>query len=599
MGTLGCVGGMWICQGGRVPGAEVCDGADNDCDGVIDDNLGPPIGLGCGIATGECTTGVNYCDNGVIRCTGQGPVPEICDGLDNDCEGTIDNGLGLGDMCSIAVDPTLYPGDRTLGECRPGQLQCDPLGSGTNVCVGGVGPRPEVCDGLDNDCDGQVDEPGPAPDGIDGTADPADPGRHIGDPCGTGSGVCEQGRLACVQGQVICAGGLASQVETCDCADNDCDGRIDEDPEPTEPRLCSPGKTCVRTSKFCICAETCGGGEFPCPTSSTCQHVPRSGTDQMGDYCVPDDPCGDCSNKTVTDSNGVTECAPALGTVTGKPVPVCVCKGQAGCRSPCYNVTCTTGQACVPTGSFRGQCQPANDCTFFGCPAGQLCNLGACVADPCSPNPCGATEVCKPSSTFADHRCVPSCAGVSCPIGQKCVEGDCMPTGCPAGCALADSCQPNGDGGFACRPNPCVLPDGGAPCSAGRVCDPVTGQCGNDPCTGVVCPSRQVCQANECVAATPSTDGGGGGQAGTAGSAGAAGVGQAGSAQATGGSGAIGAPAPAPHGVWGLATGGGGCSCRTSPPSRAWQTALACVLGAWLFTRRRKRSGRPSSGGAR
>jgi hypothetical protein len=603
MGTLACVGGMWVCQGGRLPGTEVCDGADNDCDGAVDDNLGPPVGLSCGIARGLCTTGVNYCDNGVIRCTGQGPVPEICDGLDNDCDGTLDNGLGLGDACSAAVDATLYPGDRTLGDCRPGLSQCDPLGSGTNQCVGGVGPRPEICDGLDNDCDGRVDEPGPAPNGIDGTPDPDEPDRHIGDPCGTGSGVCQLGRLTCVQGQVICAGGLASQVETCDCADNDCDGVVDEDPGATEPRLCSPGKTCVRTSKFCVCAETCAAGEFPCPTASSCQHVPRSGTADVGDYCVPDDPCGDCSTQTRTDANLAVECAPAGTLVAGKPVPVCVCKGQAGCHSPCYNVVCTTGQACVPTGTFQGQCQPANDCTFFGCPAGELCSLGACVHDPCSPNPCAASEVCKPTSSFADHRCVRSCAGVTCAAAERCVEGDCVATGCPAGCLSTESCQPSGDGGFACQPSRCILADGGTPCPSGGVCDPVTGQCGNDPCTGVVCPAGQACRDNECVIALPSTDGGVGGATGTGGSGGGGplGGGRSGSAAGTGGSGAVGAAPPSPHGVWGLATGGGGCSCRTSAPSRAWQAGLACILGAWLFARRRKRPGATSGsrGGVR
>ena len=96
------------------PGVEVCDGTDNDGDDAIDEDwpeLGEPCGEGGGV--GECVAGTFVCALGGkgIMCDGAvGPTAEVCDGRDNDCDGTPDNGPA------------------------------------------------EVCDGEDNDCDGLVDE---------------------------------------------------------------------------------------------------------------------------------------------------------------------------------------------------------------------------------------------------------------------------------------------------------------------------------------------------------------------------------------------------------------------------------------------------------
>lgn len=584
-GTLHCNVDRWICQGGRLPAAEVCDGVDNDCNDTIDEgDLGAPIGLECGIDTGECTLGVNVCEAGLITCSGQGPVPELCDGLDNDCDGAIDNGIGLGGTCWPAHDTALYPGERTQGECRPGRLQCDPSSPTLFTCVGGVGPSPELCDGKDNDCDGDTDEAGPPPDGIDGTADPLDSSdepRRLGDRCGVNEGLCLEGELVCIDGAVVCGGGVGPAPELCDCADNDCDGETDE------PVVCSPGKTCVDAGTFCVCLDPCAGGEFPCPTGSTCESLPRSHDGVTGAYCLYD-PCGDCRDETVR-AGGEVVCAPTTEAATAT-VPECVCKGAAGCQSPCYQVACSATQACVLFGPNAGQCQPQSNCYFFGCEADAICRDGSCVDAPCAPNPCASDEVCRPDATGSGADCVPSCAEILCDAGERCVNGACVETGCAETCTGGEICRSDGDGGFACGPSLCAADS----CPDGDWCDPATGDCSDEPCTGVVCPEGQRCRGGDCFA-PESTQPGAGGQGGQATGTGGVTTTTGGSAGApTSTTGGQAAPEPEPRGAWGLATGGGGCACRAAPGRSTALGAMLALLGALALERRRRR--RPDRG---
>jgi MYXO-CTERM domain-containing protein len=581
-GSLACVSGAWTCKGPKKPETEVCDGVDNDCNGTVDDGV-MNVGTVCGTNIGECKQGVLQCSGGVLSCVGGVfPTQEVCDGKDNDCDGVIDNGIVTGGTCTVQYDTTLYPGDRTHGACKPGIAQCD--GNGGVVCVGGVGPTPEVCDGIDNDCDGQIDEVGNAPDGINGSANPLPPpGGNIGDACGVNQGECTQGAYACLNGQFTCIGGKGAQPEECDCKDNDCDGVIDNQ-TPNGPPLCGTGKDCIKSGFGCGCAAPCDlTKEFPCPGGQVCQDVMDPNGNPKGKYCVSD-PCpGGCASKTVKDANGKVICAPA-GTAADPATcvtpPVCVCNGQAGCKNPCAGVSCTAGSVCTDYGPNAGKCVTdncfANPC--LGC--GKVCNLGSCVPNPCEPNPCKADEECKPSADFTTQTCVPTCAGVDCPAGKQCVAGACV-DGCSAPCPNGQACDlsqsPPTCVGTKCNPNPCT---------DGSFCDPVTGACGNDPCAGVVCPMGQVCQGGSCFAG----QGGAGGGSSTS-SSGTASTSSGGN---TGGGGGGGVGGNNSKGIWGLATGGGGCSCEVGPGATSRLTdgrwalvALALVLGA-----RRKRSRR-------
>ena len=152
--------GWGECIGAQGPEAEVCDGLDNDCNGQVDDDY-PEKNQLCGMqeevnyGVGICTPGVWQCEDGYLRCEGHvGPVDEVCDSIDNDCNGVVDDQLPNATMevCYDAAQETIL-----VGECKPGIRYCVD-GQMESECIGQVLPAPELCDGKDNDCDGETDE---------------------------------------------------------------------------------------------------------------------------------------------------------------------------------------------------------------------------------------------------------------------------------------------------------------------------------------------------------------------------------------------------------------------------------------------------------
>ncbi|TQF14393.1 hypothetical protein FJV41_19030 [Myxococcus llanfairpwllgwyngyllgogerychwyrndrobwllllantysiliogogogochensis] len=264
-GTTACTEGNVVCQQNQSASEEQCDGLDNDCDGSADD--GNPGGLAACTtgAEGVCGAGVTYCTHGAIECAPvQGPSTESCDSLDNDCDGTIDEG----------VKTTFYrdaDGDSFGSPSQTTQACSAPAGYVANASDcddGNAGTRPgasETCDGVDNNCNGTADE------GAKTTFYRDADGDSFGSPSQTTQACSVPGGYVanasdCDDGN---AGTRPGASEVCDSVDNNCNGTTDEGVKTTFYRdadgdsFGSPGQTtqaCSVPGGYVTNASDCNDG---------------------------------------------------------------------------------------------------------------------------------------------------------------------------------------------------------------------------------------------------------------------------------------------------------------------------------------------------
>ena len=421
-------------------GVEICDGLDNNCDGKIDasDDLSadPTVGAECfgdpdGLCGDAAHAGVTECQGGLLECIGMAVLKEnqtfeSCNGVDDDCDGVVDdNPTDVGASCGVSA---IFP-------CSLGSQQCV---NGALACVGAVLPAAmETCNGVDDDCDGNID--------LTGVMPPADSVGACNVPVAAPAGAtqpCLAGMKSCQGGQVVCVGSVGPTGPSDSCGDDsNCDGVL-----TNQPNLMSDVSHCgncvtncqmgaLHTIVVCnmgVCQnQGCEPGYYDLNGDGSCEYACTFVSAQEACNGVDDDCDGQIDEGVIT------------------PLPTQVCGVSGSAISP----ECQAGAGGVQVACTGG----AWVCTF---PAG-VCPGG------CSAN----DEVCDTLDNDCDGVLNENVGN----FGVACASDDGLPPPGHGACRTTGTFQCNGLNATACtavKANCAILPGG---CT--ETCDGVDNDC--------------------------------------------------------------------------------------------------------------------------
>ena len=453
------------------------------CGGACDAETPCPSGMSCQEV--ESTTGVFsfqcVSNSGVCACSDHA----ITSALATPCEVSNEHGTCSG-----------------VRACKP---------DGLSECSASE-PTLESCNGLDDDCDGQVDE-----DLCD------DQNSCTVDSC-AGEAGCEHVALdegecldgdACTIGDHCEAGVCVGTTIDCDdqnpCTENSCDGLGGCKTEPIVV-VCDDGDACT-LGDLCqdgVCAGTdtqsCDD-QNPCTDDSCgadgCVHLPNALPCDDGNACSLGDSC----------SAGACKATEALTCDDQNPCTDDACDAETGCTTTANALPCDDGNPCtLGDQCLDGSCAPGEEA--LTCDDQNPCTDDSCGADGCvhSPNalPCDDGNACSVGDSCAGGACKAT-ASIVCDDQNPCTHDGCDVT---QGCNTTDTAAPCDDG------NPCTLGDtcvagacGAGPdslnCNDGNPCtdDSCSAELGCEhianvaPCEdGSVCTLGDVCAAGACGA---------------------------------------------------------------------------------------------------